>query len=102
MHKKNIYTTDEKQSDPDFYLNKFISNFEIGRIFSEQDSQEQEMYHVTFKDGAITKIHTHESEQMLIATTNSPEHTPLQDVGRGFVILIEKSRDSATYNDPRI
>ena len=52
------------------------------------------MYHVTFKDGAITKIHTHESEQMLIATTNSPEHTPLQDVGRGFVILIEKSRDS--------
>ena len=100
MHKKNIYTTDEKQSDPDFYLNKFIGNFEIRRIFSEQDSQEQEMYHVTFKDGAMTKIHTHESEQMLIATTNSPEHTPLQDVGKGFVILIEKSKASATYNDP--
>ena len=56
------------------------------------------MYHVTFKDGGMTKIHTHESEQTLIATTNSPKHTPLQDLGRGFVVLIEKSEDSATNN----
>ena len=57
------------------------------------------MYHVTFKDGWMTKIHTHESEQTLIATTNSPEHTPLQDIGRGFVVLIEKSEGSETNND---
>lgn len=99
MHKKNIYLSDEKQPDPDFYLNNFIGNFEIRRIFNEQDSREQEMYHVTFKDGGMTKIHTHESEQTLIATTNSPKHTPLQDIGRGFVVLIEKSEDSATNND---
>jgi hypothetical protein len=26
------------------------------------------MYHVTFKNGAMTKIHTYESEQILITT----------------------------------
>ena len=102
MNKKNVYTTDKKQpqeEQPDFYINKFIGNFEIRRIFNESDSKEQEMYHVTFKDGAMTKIHTHESEQILIATTNSSEHTPLRDVGKGFVVLIEKSTGSTTVTD---
>lgn len=54
---------------PNFYANKFIGNFEIRRIFNESDSKEQEMYHVTSKNGSMTKIHTHESEQTLIATT---------------------------------
>jgi hypothetical protein len=100
LNKKNIYTADEKQiqrEQPDFYTNKFIGNFEIRRIFNESDLKEQEMYHVTFKGGAMTKIHTHESEQILIATTNSSEH-PL-DVGKGFVVLIEKSAGPTTYTD---
>jgi quercetin dioxygenase-like cupin family protein len=90
--KKNIYTTDEKQpagEQPDFYANKFIGNFEIRRILNESDSKEQEMYYVTFKDGAMTKIHTHESEQILIATNSSGDS--ISDmVGKGFVVLIEK------------
>jgi hypothetical protein len=57
------------------------------------------VYHVTFKGGAMTKIHTHESEQILIATTNSSEHTPLHDVGKGFVVLIEKSAGQTTDTD---
>jgi quercetin dioxygenase-like cupin family protein len=91
-NKKNVYTTDEKQpagEQPDFYANKFIGNFEIRRILNESDSKEQEMYHVTFKDGAMTKIHTHESEQILIATNSSVDSTS-DTVGKGFVVFIEK------------
>ena len=106
MNKKNIYTTDEKQpqgEQPDFYTNKFIGNFQIKRIFNESDSKEQEMYHVTFKNGAMTKIHTHESEQILIATTtSSSENSNNQsDVGRGFVVIMEKDGDTVGDDDPK-
>jgi quercetin dioxygenase-like cupin family protein len=105
LDKKNIYTTDEKQpqgEQPDFYTNKFIGNFEIRQIFNESDSKEQEMYHVTFKKGAMTKIHTHESEQILIATTSSSENSNnYSDVGRGFVVIIEKGGDTAGDDDPK-
>jgi quercetin dioxygenase-like cupin family protein len=92
LNKKNIYLTDEKQpagEQSNFYENKFVGNFEIRRILNESDSKEQEMYHVTFKDGAMTKIHTHESEQILIAT-NSLVDNKSNMAGRGFVALIEK------------
>ena len=103
LDKKNIYTTDEKQpagEQPNFYANKFIGNFEIRRIFNESDSKEQEMYHVTFKDGAMTKIHTHESEQILIATTTTTNSSDsLSDMGRGFVVLIEKDGNTAVAGE---
>jgi quercetin dioxygenase-like cupin family protein len=104
LDKKNIYKTDEKQpqgEQPDFYTNKFIGNFEIRRILNESDSKEQEMYHVTFKDGGMTKIHTHESEQILIATTSSSENSNRSDVGRGFVVIIEKAGDGARDKHPK-
>jgi quercetin dioxygenase-like cupin family protein len=104
LEKKNIYKTDEKQpqgGQPDFYTNKFIGNFEIRRILNESDSKEQEMYHVTFKDGGMTKIHTHESEQILIATTSSSENSNRSDVGRGFVVIIEKAGNGARDKHPK-
>ncbi len=104
MEKKNIYTTDEKQpiGEPsDFYSNKFTADFEIRRIFNELDSKEQEMYHVKFKEGGMTKIHTHESEQILIATANSSVESKSSDIGRGFVVLIEKVANTATKEDPQ-
>jgi quercetin dioxygenase-like cupin family protein len=104
LDKKNIYKTDEKQpqgEQPDFYTNKFIGNFEIRRILNESDSKEQEMYHVTFKDGGMTKIHTHESEQILIATTSSSENSNRSDVGRGFVVIIEKAGNGARDKHPK-
>jgi quercetin dioxygenase-like cupin family protein len=100
-NKKNIYTTDEKQpagEQPDFYANKFIGNFEIRRILNESDSKEQEMYHVTFKDGAMTKIHTHESEQILIATNSSLDSTS-DTVGKGFVVIIGKGSSGNTITE---
>jgi quercetin dioxygenase-like cupin family protein len=104
LNKKNIYKTDEKQpqgEQSDFYTNKFIGNFEIRRILNESDSKEQEMYHVTFKDGGMTKIHTHESEQILIATTSSSENSNRSDVGRGFVVIIEKVGNGARNKHPK-
>ncbi len=92
MDKKNIYTTDERQpkaEQPDFYVNKFIGSYEIRRILNESDSMEQEMYYVTFKNGGMTKIHTHESEQILIATTTSLD-SDASYLGEGFVTLIQK------------
>ncbi len=92
MDKKNIYTTDERQpkgEQPDFYVNKFIGSYEIRRILNESDSMEQEMYYVTFKNGGMTKIHTHESEQILIATTTSLD-SETSYLGEGFVTLIQK------------
>jgi len=92
LDKKNIYTTDErhpKGEQPDFYVNKFIGSYEIKRILNESDSMEQEMYYVTFKNGGMTKIHTHESEQILIATTTSPD-SDTSYLGEGFVALIQK------------
>ena len=50
---------------------------------------EQEMYYVTFENGGMTKIHTHESEQILIATTTSPD-SDASYLGEGFVTLIQK------------
>jgi quercetin dioxygenase-like cupin family protein len=105
LNKKNIYTTDEKQpqgEQPDFYTNKFIGNFEIRRIFNESDSKEQEMYHVTFKNGAMTKIHTHESEQILIATTSWSENSnKYSDIGRGFVVIVEKDVNTVGDDDAK-
>jgi quercetin dioxygenase-like cupin family protein len=92
LDKKNIYTTDERQpkgEQPDFYANKFIGSYEIRRILNESDSMEQEMYYVTLKNGGMTKIHTHESEQILIATTTSPD-SGASYLGEGFVTLIQK------------
>jgi len=92
LDKKNIYTTDERQpkgEQPDFYVNKFIGSYEIRRILNESDSMEQEMYYVTFKNGGMTKIHTHESEQILIATTTSLD-SETSYLGEGFVTLIQK------------
>ena len=97
LEKKNIHTTDEKQpagEQPDFYSNKFIGNFEIRRILNESDSKEQEMYYVIFRDKAMTRIHTHESEQLLIATSSNSSSLDSQSkMGRGFVSLIEKVGD---------
>jgi len=100
LDRKNIYTTDEGQpkgEQSDFYVNKFIGSYEIRRILNESDSKEQEMYHVTFKNGGMTKIHTHESEQILIATNTSPDSIS-SDIGRGFVILIQKDGNTNGRN----
>jgi quercetin dioxygenase-like cupin family protein len=48
--------------------NYFTGNIIIREILGEDNFADQEMYHVTFQNGALTTLHFHESDQILIAT----------------------------------
>ena len=74
MEKENIYTAKEKKVIEAY----FTGNVTLREVLSEENSAEQEMYHVTFQNGARTTIHSHESDQILIATK-----------GRGVIGLIK-------------
>lgn len=76
MQKYNIHTAKEKNVNSNYFTGKVI----IREILSEGNSPEQEMYHVTFYNGALTSLHYHESDQILIATK-----------GEGVVGLVEGS-----------
>ncbi|HEX6029279.1 MAG TPA: hypothetical protein VFY64_09590, partial [Nitrososphaeraceae archaeon] len=73
MQKENIHTAKEKKINENY----FIGNVVIREILGEGNSAEQEMYHVIFQNGALTTLHYHESDQILIATN-----------GKGVVGLI--------------
>lgn len=77
MQKYNIHTAKEKNVDSSYFTGKVI----IREVLGEGNSAEQEMYHVTFYNGALTTLHYHESDQILIATK-----------GRGVVGLIKDDR----------
>jgi quercetin dioxygenase-like cupin family protein len=64
VQKYNIHTAKEKNVS----INYFTGKINIREIFSEENSSELEMYHVTFYSGALTSLHYHESDQILIAT----------------------------------
>ena len=76
VQKYNIHTAKEKNVKSDYFTGKV----KIREILSEENSPEQEMYHVTFYNGALTSLHYHESDQILIATK-----------GEGVVGLVEGS-----------
>jgi len=74
MNKENIYSAIEKKINEEY----FTGQVTLREIFSEQVHNEQEMYHVTFHNGARTTLHYHESDQILVATS-----------GKGVVGLIK-------------
>ena len=48
--------------------NYFTGNIIIRKILGQDNFAEQEMYYVIFQNGALTTLHFHESDQILIAT----------------------------------
>lgn len=62
MIKKNLYGSDEKNVNSDY----FNGNVTIKEVYSENNSQDQELYFVEFSKGALTTMHYHETEQFLI------------------------------------
>lgn len=46
----------------------FRGNVILQQILGEENSKELEIYHVSFKNGATTTVHYHETDQVLIAT----------------------------------
>lgn len=65
MKKGNIFSKGEKRSiNPAFFTNK-VGMIEISNLVG---SKEQKIYHVTFSNGAKTKVHLHSGVQLLIIT----------------------------------
>lgn len=64
MQKYNLHTAIEKKVNSNY----FTGRVNIREILAEENSAEQEMYHVTFHNGALTTLHFHESDQILIVT----------------------------------
>ena len=72
MHKSNI-----KQVVPDqSMLQYFEGKVEIKKMITDALTKDFETFLVTFVDGARTKLHYHETDQVLVATA-----------GRGMVVL---------------
>jgi Uncharacterized conserved protein, contains double-stranded beta-helix domain len=92
MQKKSIVSA--KQEPNEKYKDKFTGNFIIKNLLEKNDSREQEMYYVTFKDGCRTRPHIHASEQILIATE-----------GKGIVVFAKRiliEPDDITKTDVEI
>ena len=77
MKKFNIYgKTKQLKVNPEYFTGKVF----LKEISSRVKSKEQKIYHVSFMNGARTKIHNHSGGQILIVTS-----------GRGSLELYSKS-----------
>ena len=77
LKKISIYTkTKEVKANPNYFIGSVL----MQEISSIVKSQEQKIFHVTFKNGARTKIHDHSGGQILIVTK-----------GRGSLQMYSKS-----------
>jgi hypothetical protein len=61
---QNIYNSPVKKVDQSYFRGNVI----LQQILGEENSKELEIYHVSFKNGATTTVHYHETDQVLIAT----------------------------------
>ena len=73
VFKQNIYNSPVKKVDPSYFRGNVI----LQQVLGDENSRQLEIYHVFFKNGAITTVHYHETDQVLIATK-----------GRGIVGII--------------
>ena len=65
MKKSNIYAPgDKRKINPAWFTNKV----HMKDISSKIKSKEQDIYHVYFENGAKTKVHLHNGNQILIVT----------------------------------
>jgi quercetin dioxygenase-like cupin family protein len=62
MNKKNLYECGEKKASSDY----FNGDVTIKELYNENNSKDQEVYFVQFLNGALTTMHFHETEQILI------------------------------------
>ena len=65
MKKSNIYAPgDKRKINPEWFTN----NVHMKDVSSKIKSKEQDIYHVYFENGAKTKMHLHNGNQILIVT----------------------------------
>jgi quercetin dioxygenase-like cupin family protein len=90
VQKFNIHTAIEKNVNSNY----FTGRVNIREIIAEENSSEQEIYHVTFHNGALTTLHFHESDQILIATYGKGVIGLMKG---GSVLRAEVDMDSITF-----
>lgn len=100
MQKKSFMSIKEEPNEK--YKDKFTGDFIIKNVLDNNDSNEQEMYHVTFRNGCKTRPHIHASDQVLIATEGKgivvfakrimidPENITKTDIEIEKTVMIEK------------
>lgn len=76
LAKGNIFSSQKKDINKDYFRGEVI----MIEVLNQTNSLEHEMYHVFFKKGALTTLHYHETEQILI-TTN----------GKGILCLFKEN-----------
>ena len=76
LYKENIFFSQKKEINKDYFRGEVI----MIEVLNQNNSVEHEMYHVFFKKGALTTLHFHETEQILI-TTN----------GKGILCLFKEN-----------
>ena len=74
MSKENIFFSQKKDINKDYFRGEVV----MIEVLNKNNSIEYEMYHVLFKKGALTTLHYHETEQILIGTK-----------GKGILCLFE-------------
>lgn len=79
LKKANIFTMNADARLMEKTKNYFIGNVVIQDISKVIRSKEQKMYHVTFKNGAKTKMHQHQAGQILVPTG-----------GKGLLVICDK------------
>lgn len=82
MRKSNIYTSGNRRK---INPNWFTNSVHMKDISSTIKSTEQDIYHVYFERGARTKLHSHNGNQILIATK-----------GKGSLVMYKKSGNKKT------
>ena len=76
MSKANIFFSQKKDINKDYFRGEVV----MIEVLNKNNSIEYEMYHVLFKKGALTTLHYHETEQILIGTK-----------GKGILCLFESN-----------
>lgn len=76
LYKENIFFSQKKETNKDYFRGEVV----MVEVLNQNNSVEHEMYHVFFKQGALTTLHFHETEQILI-TTN----------GKGILCLFKEN-----------
>ncbi|MGE3858631.1 MAG: cupin domain-containing protein [Nitrososphaeraceae archaeon] len=74
MFKENIFFSPTKEINKEYFRGEVV----MVEVLNQSNSIEHELYHVSFKNGALTTLHYHESEQILIGTK-----------GKGIVCLVK-------------
>lgn len=80
MNKSNIYSPgDQRKINPNWFTDKV----HMKDISSKIKSKEQGIYHVYFHNGAKTKLHWHNGNQVLIATKGNGSIEMFRRYGTG-------------------